>query len=316
MYERHFGLSRRPFAATAEAVTYYPATPHERALEQLLDAWGAQVGFAALVGEAGTGKTLVGHRLLSRLEPAPVLVWLNHTHLPDHAALFQALLHDLDLPYLGQSEEELRLQLIDHLLQVYQDGKQTLILVDEAQHLPPALLEELRLLGNLEARQSKVVQMLLIGKPVLMETIRQPELASLAQRIGAPVPLPPLDVHEAVDYLRHHLKAAGGRPERLVSDEALTLLAERVRGVPRLLNQALHLALQFAWTAGQAAVDSEAVLDALHDLGVPDPDEEAEEGTIGHAALSPLPEAVSSLAAGASRGEIPSLELSNLKPVA
>jgi hypothetical protein len=100
----------------------------------------------------------------------------------------------------------------------------------------------------------------------------------LAQRIGVPLRLPPLDVQEAVDYLRHHLRAAGGKPERIATEEAQAMLAAGVQGIPRLLNQALDLALRLAYEAGQAVVDTEAALEALHELGLSIPADDAFEG--------------------------------------
>jgi type II secretory pathway predicted ATPase ExeA len=206
--------------------------------------------------------------LLERLDPEVRTAFLTNSHLGDRAALLQALLYDLALPYEKRGEQEMRLALTDHLLQGYAEGRGTVLVIDEAQHLTPDLLEELRLLGNLEARSAKAVQVVLVGQPALLETLRRPELAALAQRLAVRAELQPLDLQEAADYLLHQVRIVGGRPERLFADEALELLSRQTQGIPRLLNQSAHQALHLAAEAGAAEVDAEAALEALALLGL------------------------------------------------
>jgi type II secretory pathway predicted ATPase ExeA len=281
MIEAHFGLRRRPFPASPDHACYYPATSHEVALARLLGGLTDGEGVLVLTAGPGLGKTLVGHCLLDRLgvrpgEPESVeAVFLTNTHVRDRVGLLQAILFDLSLPHEGSSEQEMRLALIDHLLRHYAGGNRTVLLIDEAQHLSVELLEELRMLGNLEGQAGKAVQVVLIGQPELLDTLGRPELASLRQRVAVRATLEPLGVEEAADYLLHHLRAAGGRAEQVLGDEALELLARNTHGVPRLLNQAAHQALRLAAEAGEA-VDVEAALEALTLLGLPG--EAAEEG--------------------------------------
>ena len=264
----HFGLRQRPFPATPDPARYYPATSHERALARLLGGLGDGEGVVVLTGPPGTGKTLLGHCLLERLGSGVSIAFLTNSHVGDRAGLLQAILFDLSLPYEERGEQELRLALTDHLLRGYEAGRGTILIVDEAQHLTPDHLEELRLLGNLEARSGKALQVVLVGQPALLETLRRPELAALAQRLAVRAELQPLALQEAADYLLHHVRVAGGRPERLFADEALELLARQTGGVPRLLNQAAHQALNLAAEAGAAQVDAEAALEALALLGL------------------------------------------------
>jgi type II secretory pathway predicted ATPase ExeA len=163
----------------------------------------------------------------------------------------------------------MRLALTDYLLKHYAaEQKAVVLIVDEAQHLDAALLEELRMLANLEAPGGRAVQVLLVGQPSLLETLRRPELASLRQRIGARTELGPMSLEEAADYLLHHLRSAGVRPEDLFADEAVELLARGTQGVPRLLNQSAHKALALAAGAEADIVDAEAALEALAALGL------------------------------------------------
>jgi general secretion pathway protein A len=272
IYPTHFHLRQRPFPATPDPARYYPATSHERAIARLLGGLDDGEGVMVLSGEPGTGKTLLCHCLLERLGTERSIAFLTNGRTGSRAGLLQAILYDLSLPYEGRGEQELRLALTDHLLRGYEVGRGTLLVVDEAQHLTPDLLEELRLLGNLEARSGKAFQVILVGQPALLETLQRPELSALGQRVAIRAEVEPLPLQEAADYLLHHVRVVGGRPERLFADEALDLLCRQTRGVPRLLNQAAHQALRLAAEAGAAQVDAEATLEALALLGL------AEEG--------------------------------------
>jgi type II secretory pathway predicted ATPase ExeA len=262
-------FQRRPFPATPDTTCYYPATSHERALARLLQGLGDGEGWALLTGEPGTGKTLLCHCLLERLGPATTTAFLTNSHLAERTDLLQAILYDLALPYEARTEQELRLRLTEFLLKSFAAGKRTVLVADEAQHLTPDLLEEIRLLGNLEAGQRKALQVVLSAQPALLQTLRRPELASLSQRLVVRARLAPLGFEEAADYLLHHLRAAGARPEAVVTEEGLEVLARGTQGVPRLLNQAAHQALLLAQEGeGASLVDAEVALEALTSLGL------------------------------------------------
>lgn len=269
MYEKHFGLRQRPFWPTPDSESYYPATSHEHALARLLQAIEGCEGMVLLTGQPGTGKTVLCHRLLERLGTDTVSAFLTNSHFGDRAGFLKAVLYELNQSYVG-SEQELRLALTEFLLQNHQANKRTVVVIDEAHHLSADLLEELRLLGNLEARKSKAVQVVLIGQPTILETLNLPELAGCRQRLAVRVQIEPLPANEAADYIVHHLRTAGGQAERIIADEALELIARQTHGIPRLLNQAVHQAMLFACEAGARQVDAEAALDALAILGLED----------------------------------------------
>jgi type II secretory pathway predicted ATPase ExeA len=276
MYEAHFGLNRRPFGSTPDGDIYYPATNHERSLSTLLSAILNLEGIAILTGEPGMGKTLLCHRLLERLGPNVQNVFIANSHLPSRSALLQAILFDLSQPYLGLSEQELRLSVTDQFLRIFEAGRRTVVLVDEAQHLDADLLEELRLLGNLVAKHSRAVQIVLVGQPGLLVTLQKPETAGFRQRVAVRLSLDPLDRHESADYLAQHIRAAGGRPQSIFTDEALEVLGTGSRGIPRLLNQAGHQSLLLAHSANLESVDAEVALEALSILGIqPEPPEDS-----------------------------------------
>lgn len=268
MIESHFGLSRRPFPATPDLTCYYPATSHERALSRLLDGLADGEGVVMLTAAPGMGKTLLGHLLLDRLGEKVETSFLIHTHLRDRAGLLQAMLFDLSLPHEGRGEQEMRLALIDHLIGRYREGRRSVLIIDEAHHLTPDLLEELRLLGNLEGQAGKAVQVVLVGQPELLHTLGHPGLAAMRQRLAVRARVEPLGLEEAADYLLAHLRSAGGRAERVFGMEALEVIARQTAGVPRLLNQAGQLALRLAAENGVTEVDVEVAMEALATLGL------------------------------------------------
>ncbi len=289
MYQSHFGLRQRPFRSTPDPGAYYPATAHENALQQLRQAMADDEPIALLIGEPGIGKTLVAAQLLDRLGAEVSRIFVTNSHLQRRADLFQAILYDLGMNYEGRGEQELRLALTDRLLADFGNGRRTILVIDEAHHLPADLLEELRLLGNLETPQGRAVQTVLVAQPSIMETLRRPDLRSLAQRLMVKAALVPFSAEESADYLLHHLRVAGARPEALIDDEALSLLARGSCGLPRVLNQAAHLALMLTCEAGAGRVEAEGVLEAFGRLGIEVPDDGAD-GESAEVVVEPLQE--------------------------
>jgi type II secretory pathway predicted ATPase ExeA len=267
MYEQRFGLQRRPFPPTPDTGLYYPSTVHESALAALQRGIADDEGLILLTGAPGIGKTLLGYALLERLDREIASAFLTNSHYPDRTALLQAILYDLGLPHDG-GEQILRLRLMDQLLKNCAAKKRTLLVIDEAHLLSPDLLEELRLLANLEAGSGKALQIVLLAQPRIMQTLQEPGLESLQQRIVVRPVLAALEVEEAYDYLLHHVRSAGGKPEKIFDDTALEVLARGAQGIPRCLNQAAHQALTLADDGELTKVDAEAALEALSLLGL------------------------------------------------
>ena len=255
-----------------DSTLYYPSTPHEQALAPLLRSIRDDEGVAVLLGEPGTGKTLLGQillwkRLLWAIRKA-VAAFLGHSQFADRRGLLQTILFDLGLPHDDDvTEQTLRLRVIEHALKTAASGKRLICVVDEAHHLSPDLLEELRLLGNLEAGR-KAFQVVCLAQPGLLETLKQPMLASWKQRLAVRKTLAALTADESHDYLRHQIKMVGGRPEAVFEDEALDVLASGSHGIPRLLNQSAHQALQLADAGELERVDVECAAEALLRLGL------------------------------------------------
>src|SRR5262249_48165577 len=155
--------------------------------------------------------TLIAHLLLQRLGGQFNTAMVTNCRFTTPADLLRAVMFDLGEPYQELGEEELRLALAEFILKKFREGRPTILIFDEAQDLSPALLEELRLLGNMEAGRAKAVQSVLIALPRIHETLRQPELDALNQRLAVRLSLQPLDLHESADYVLHQVRVAGGR---------------------------------------------------------------------------------------------------------
>src|SRR5207245_1391846 len=153
-------------------------------------------------------------------------------HVSRKGDLLQAILFDLGLPYQGLTEQVARLGVTESCLDFYDEGGKTVVVVDEAHHLAVDVLEELRLMSNLEGKDGKAVQVLLVALPVIEETLSKPALTALRQRLTVRARLEPLDPEESAEYLRHQVEAAGGNPDKLFGEDVLDILADAGRGVP------------------------------------------------------------------------------------
>lgn len=268
MYESQFGLRRRPFRPTPDTDAYYPATGHEQALDRVCQAIEDEEGLILLSGEAGLGKTIVARRLLETLpeETRPVL--LTNSHFAERVDLLHAILYELGLPYLGLGEQDARIAVTESCLEFFGEGGKTLIVLDEAQQLSPDLLEELRLLSNLEGKDGRAVQILLLAMPEFEETLNRPGMTSFRQRLLIRHRLEPLTTEESADYLIHQVRIAGGKPDRLFGEDVLDILSHAANGIPRILNQAAHLSFMLAFQNELDHVDSEAAVEAITRLGL------------------------------------------------
>lgn len=275
MFETRFGLRRRPFRPVPDTDSYFPAASHEDALNRLRRAVEADEGIMLLTGEPGTGKTLVARKLLESLDETVRTVLLTNSHVTRNGDLLQAILFDLGLPYQGLTEQVARLSVTDSCLEFYREGGRTLIVIDEAQHLHPDVLEELRLLSNLEGKDGKAVQVLLVGLPDVERAIDMPSLAAFRQRLTVRAKLDLLDGSESREFLTHQVRSAGGRPEWIFGDDVLDILTHAANGNPRILNQVAHAAFSLADEAEQGQVDAEAAVEAVTRLGL-DPEADAE----------------------------------------
>lgn len=266
MYERYFELSRRPFLDTPDVDSYVPVGPHEETLAILRCFVREGDGVAAMIGEAGSGKTLLCHRLADSFDESIAPVFVTNTHGPKLSDLFQAILFDLSASYEGLAEHELRLRLTDLLWKRFRQGTRTVLFVDEAQHLTPAQLEELRMLTNLENRQRRALQVLLVGQMELSSTLAHPTLLALRQRIAMVTRLRPLETEETLEYVRGLVRRAGGSADTIFTAAAFAEIHERAGGRCRRINQLCHRAMLLAYARDAGTIEEEHIVAAARQL--------------------------------------------------
>lgn len=276
MNPAYFGLHRRPFLSTPDLNGYFPSPSHEAALEWIESAFADCDSVASIDGEAGTGKTLLALRFMSRLTDQASRSFLPACRFRTSTELHQAILFDAGVPYHGLSEQELRLAVINYFLTRLEAGDPVVLVLDEAHHLNAELLEEVRLFGNLETSSRKAVFILLVGLPKLRDQLNAPEVAPLAHRLSAKVTLGRLSQAESVEFVRHQLKSAGGQADQLITDEALALLAKASDGLPRLLNKLSSTSFSLCQAGGENQVDVEVLMEALSKYGITVPESEPE----------------------------------------
>jgi type II secretory pathway predicted ATPase ExeA len=282
-----FGLDRPPFRPAVDSAAYFPAPSHEAALGTVAAAFARREPAVLIDGVSGVGKSLVVRKWLDDLLPDVPRVFVPNAHAERPADLLQAILFDLGKPYQGLSEQELRLAVTGHLLDSAACGFPTVIVLDEAQHLGAGALEELRLLGNLETRQGAVTFVVLVAQPELRTRLSRPAHALVADRVAVRCAVEPLSAEESAGYLRHQVSAAGGDPAKTFAEDAILLLASACGGIPRTLNRAAALAFELSALGETEAVDVEAALEALGQLGLTPPDEDG--AGDGDAVLLPHP---------------------------
>lgn len=249
MYEQHFNLRQKPFRLTPELNARYGEPSQQIALNTIELALADGEGFIKVVGEVGLGKTLLCRALLSRLKPPFVTAWIPDPQLSP-GSLQQLIVTELGVCLPSRSSLQKLHQLLQtRLLELVAEDKQPVLLIDEAQALPPKTLEAVRLLTNLETERRKLLQVVLFGQPELDHRLAQPDMRQLRQRITFSCRLEPLSQHAVAEYI-HHRTAAAGAEEPLFTPAATRRIARASSGVPRLINVLCHKALLAAWGRG------------------------------------------------------------------
>lgn len=265
MYLEHFALKEFPFSQTPNPSFYVNLASHHEALNVLLMALRSGEGFVKISGEVGTGKTLLCRMLLAHQPPNFVTAFLPNPELGARG-LQMALAEELGIPLPpGVDSFHLLKYIQQELINIHKSGNRTVVLVDEAQALPKATLESLRLLSNLESHSSKLLQVVLFGQPELDQRLAHPSMRQLRQRIVFSHKLMPIDRSAIEAYVMRRLAIAGNRSGRLFTPSAITAVQRATDGVPRLVNLVCHKALLSAYGRGEAAVQKAHVKRAVSD---------------------------------------------------
>jgi MSHA biogenesis protein MshM len=264
MYLEHFGLREKPFSLTPDTQFYLNEQSHRDALNTMLVSLKHSEGFIKIVGEVGTGKTLLCRKLLSMLDDVYLTSYIPNPYLTP-AELKAHVAREIGAQVTaGMDTQEIMLAIYDRLLQLASEGRQVVLVIDEAQAMPRETIESLRLLTNLETEKRKLFQVVLLGQPELDDLLNRDDLRQLKQRIVFSENLHPLTTEGTRQYIRHRLGLAGARRD-LFTGAAAWLLAKASRGVPRLVNVMAHKALLSAYGRGSLNVDSWHVARAISD---------------------------------------------------
>lgn len=263
MYELYYGLTEKPFNLTPDAEFYFGSITHESALDVLLVSIKNGDGFIKLTGEVGTGKTLICRKLLDILDDRFETVYIPNPYM-NCDALLKAVVVEM-----GLQEHLLQDNYLDcinqQLITNAKNNRQTVILLDEAQSLPVESLEAIRLLSNLETKKKKLVQIVLFGQPELDKKLADNNIRQLRQRIVHSCELNTLALDSLADYVLHRLISAGYFGPKLYSDQAISLLYKKTKGIPRLINLLCDKAMMLAYASGEYFVTNKHIKMAARD---------------------------------------------------
>ncbi len=265
MYRQHFGLVEHPFSLTPDTQFFFNSQSHREVLSTLLLALRHSEGFIKIVGEVGTGKTLLCRKLLASLGDNFLTAYIPNPYLtPDELKWFLA--EEIGIRYSPEIPSyQLLKEINQRLVELAQDKKQVVLIVDEAQAMPRETIESLRLLTNLESEKNKLLQVVLIGQPELDDLLNRADLRQLKQRIVFSEYLEGIPRQSLADYIVYRLSSAGYRGAHLFSSGALSLLYRASGGVPRLINVIAHKAMLAAYGEKSEKVTRSHMVRAIAD---------------------------------------------------
>ena len=273
MYKAFFNLTREPFEITPDPSFLFPTKRHNEALAALYYGVRRRKGFVVLTGEVGTGKTLLLRCLLQLLKKNDDVTYAYvFNGLMSSVEFLQYIAGDFELPAANKNKSELLLQLYRHVIERNRKGLTTVLVVDEAHQLSPEILEEIRLLTNLETAETKLLQILLVGQPELDDKLDSVGLRQLKQRIAFRAQLMPLDLEETMGYIerRLHLAGANSHSSTIFPADTVAAVHHYSGGYPRLINTVCENALIAAYAKRTEVVTPEMIVDIAADfrLGV------------------------------------------------
>ncbi|MBF0522917.1 MAG: AAA family ATPase [Candidatus Omnitrophica bacterium] len=243
MYYRYYGFKEPPFNLTPNPHFFFESSQHTEALNTLLYAINQRKGFVVLTGDIGSGKTTVCRKLINKLSIRTRTALITNTHISGKD-LLMSILDDLEIDYTPGSKAKLLFHINNYLIEQLKNDYNVVLIIDEAQNLTPSVLEEVRMLSNLETENEKLIQIVFIGQPELKKKLALSRLEQLRQRIAVYYDLSPLNREETINYIRHRLNVArGDEAQEIFTPEAFELIYEFSKGVPRLINQICDSAL-------------------------------------------------------------------------
>jgi general secretion pathway protein A len=274
VYRDFYGLVRAPFEMTPDPSFLYLGESHREGLAMLHYALDARKGFVALTGEVGTGKTTLVHALLSQLKPSMPSAFVFNPRL-EPLDFLRVLFDEFGIEDACRTKAEYLMALNHFLIDCLSRDRVALLIIDEAQNLSPEMLEEVRLLSNLETPTSKLLQIMLVGQPELNDMLDQPELRQLRQRIVLRHHLRPFEEDELDHYVDERLRLAGYTGRGIFDRSARKALFRLSGGIPRLVNVLCDSALLLGYSREQATIGNDIIREAAAELRLADPQEAA-----------------------------------------
>jgi general secretion pathway protein A len=267
MYETFFELAERPFDLTPNPKYLFLTPSHREALSSLEYGIAARTGVTVLIGEAGTGKTtLIRATLAARDAQKTTAVYLNNPTLT-RSEFLEFLAREFQLPPGAAASKTALLGHLERaLIDLSRDGVTPALIIDEAQSLPHELLEEIRLLANIETATEKLLPTVLAGQPELAERLNHPSLRQLKQRVGLRCQLRPLDLSETGAYITARVAVAGGNASTMFTREAVIMIHDRSQGIPRVISVICHNALISGFAMNRRPVTGDIVREVCKDF--------------------------------------------------
>lgn len=267
MYEQFYNLKEKPFNNNPDPKFFYPSPIHSEALDRLYYAIVERKGFVVVTGEIGSGKTTVCRALLRKLDTEGNEISLITNSRLNSKELLIAILEDLGAHYVNGTKVRLLGQLNSFLMKKMQERVNVILIVDEAQNLTPTVLEEVRMLSNLETDTEKLIQIVLMGQPQLREKLKLKELEQFRQRIAVHYHLYPLSLEETFGYVRHRLaRASLNGPVEIFTSRAIETMYSFTNGVPRLINYACDNALLSGFVYERSVVDKDIMEEVISEF--------------------------------------------------
>jgi len=265
MYLSFYGLKKKPFNITSDPNFLFMSKRHKEAFSHLLYGIRERKGFLEITGEIGTGKTTLCRALLNELNGHTKTSFILNPNLSE-VQLLQSILEDFGLSVKRKTKVELFKKLNKFLLEQAAQDCNVVLILDEAQNLTAKLLEQIRMLSNLETETEKLFQIILVGQPELKERLQSPKLTQLRQRIAIRYHIMPLDRNEVGKYIYHRLEVAGSGGSIIFSDEAMDEIYGYSQGTPRLINVLCDKALLFGFVQETKSISADMVKRSIKEI--------------------------------------------------
>lgn len=265
MYFDFYDFKEAPFNLTPSSKYFFSSSKHVEALSTLIYAINERKGFVVITGDIGSGKTTVCRALINQLDAKTQSALITNTRMSGKD-LLMSILEDFEVDYEPGSKSKLHSQLNEYLIDQLRQDRNVVLLIDEAQNLSPAVLEEIRMLSNLETEHEKLIQIIFLGQPELKSKLALPQLEQLRQRIAVYFHLTPLSEDDTYKYIVHRLHIASSKSSRnYFTDEAMRLIYRYSKGVPRLINQICDSAFLTGFIKEVSIIDKRILMEVIEE---------------------------------------------------